>query len=116
MSRPKSASSWLITMMMPEPNTYPARIGRERNSLMKPSRATNPRTHHPPTNSATNAASSAASSGSTTRGATAAAAMMATVDSAPMLRSRQVPKTAYAARAPIAAYNPWTEGTPASVA
>lgn len=69
---------------------------------MKPSRNTKPSTHHPPTSIATNEVRPTMWSVSITTGATAAAVMRATVDSAPMFRSRQVPNTAYTARAAAA--------------
>ena len=62
-----------------------------------------PSTHQPPTNRAVSAVRSTTSSALVTNGATVAAAMIATVDSAPMFRSRHVPNTAYATSAAIAA-------------
>jgi len=83
---------------------------------MKPNRATKPSTHQPPTNRAVSAVRSTTSFALVTNGATVAAAMIATVDSAPMFRSRHVANTAYATSAAIAAYRPCTDGTPAKLA
>lgn len=111
-----SVGDELLSDPTPDPNTYPARIGRDRNSDTNPRRKTQPRTHQPPTSNATMAVSSTGSPPADTSGATVAAAMSATVDSAPMFRSRHVPNNAYKANAPRAVYRPCTDGTPARVA
>ena len=85
---PNSFGNWLATIRIPDPNTYPARMGREKKSAIRPRRRKPPMSSIAPTKMLSIAAMAMYSSDPiAARGARIVATMIATVDSGPTLSS-----------------------------